>query len=78
MQGGLHVDEISRKWLALAESRLAHFIVLYRSGRWQRYYTEQNFAVHMLDAIRAVKIWERLADRSPAPCAGKDDLRPAV
>ena len=51
MQGGPRFDEISRKWLDLAERRLAYFIELYRSGRWQHYYTKERFAVHMRDVI---------------------------
>ena len=71
-------DEISRKWLDLAERRLAHFIELYRSGRWQRYYTEENLTVRMRDAIRAVTIWRKLAGQALPPAADKNDLRPAA
>ncbi len=71
-------DEISRKWLDLAERRLAHFTELYRSGRWQHYYTEENLAVRMRDVIKAVKIWKELAGQAPAPAADKNDLRPAA
>ena len=78
MQGRPRFDEISRKWLDLAERRLAHFIELYRSGRWQRYYTKERFALVMLDAIRAVKLWQRLAGPAPAPAAENNDLRPAA
>jgi uncharacterized repeat protein (TIGR03809 family) len=77
-QGGPRFDEISCKWLALAERRLAHFIVLYRSGRWQRYYAKERFDVLVLDAIRAVKLWRRLAGQAPPSAADKNDLRPAA
>jgi len=75
-QGGPRFDEISRKWLALAERRLAHFIDLYRSGRWQRYYTKERFVLCVRDAVMAVTIWQRLAGE--APLADKNDLRPAA
>jgi uncharacterized repeat protein (TIGR03809 family) len=78
MQGRTRLDEISRKWLALAERRLAHFIALYRSGRWQRYYVKERFALHVRDAIRAVIVWKRLAGPASAPAADKNDLHPAA
>jgi uncharacterized repeat protein (TIGR03809 family) len=71
-------DEISRKWLDLAERRLAYFAELYRSGRWQRYYTRERFTVLMRDVIGAVKTWKQLAVQASAPAAGKNDLRPAA
>ena len=64
-------DELSRQWLALAERRLAYFSELYRSGRWQRYYTKESFALLMHDVIGAVKAWKRLAP--PPPAADKTD-----
>jgi hypothetical protein len=33
----------ARKWRALAERRRAHFVELYHSGRWKRYYSEEQF-----------------------------------
>src|SRR5436853_6302419 len=35
--------EIARRWRGLAERRRAYLIELYRSGRWKRYYNEQEF-----------------------------------
>lgn len=72
------LDEISRKWLALAESRLAYFAELYRSGRWQRYYTRERFAVLMRDVIGAVTTWKRLVAQAPPSAAGKNNLRPTA
>jgi hypothetical protein len=37
-------DTIARKWLDLAERRKAHLVALRQSGRWQRYFTEVQFA----------------------------------
>lgn len=57
-------QRIARKWRALAEGRCAHFDDLYRSGRWKRYYTEQEF----LDELRhTVTIAERWAKIAPLP-----------
>jgi cytochrome c len=63
LPGAPRFDEISRKWLDLAERRLVYFAELYRSGRWQRYYTRERFTVLMRDVIGAVKTWKRLAAR---------------
>lgn len=91
-RGGRPFDELSRRWHELAERRLVYFIELYRSGRWKRYYaSEEQFAVRMLDVIRAAKTWASLAGRTsthalaslasmrPAlPTASGDDLRSAA
>ena len=70
------LEKVTRKWLDLAERRLASYEELYRSGRWALYYpTQELFAVRMLDVIKAVKLWGALA---PARPADKDDLRPAA
>src|ERR1039457_2289 len=76
LPGAPRLDEISRKWLALAERRLAYFAELYRSGRWQRYYTRERFTVLMRDVIGAVKTWKRLGPHEPPPPARPDQLRP--
>ena len=76
-QGGSRLDVITRQWHDLAERRLAYFTELYRSGRWQRYYTKERFTVLMRDVIGAVKTWKLLAAQAP-PAAGKNDLRSAA
>jgi uncharacterized repeat protein (TIGR03809 family) len=78
MPGAPRFDEISRKWLALAERRLAYYAELDRSGCWQRYYTRESFTVLMRDVIGAVTTWKQLAAQPPPPAAGKSDLRPAA
>ena len=35
-------DEIARHWQALAERRRQYLLDLHRSGRWRRYYTEEQ------------------------------------
>ncbi|MGH6665265.1 MAG: TIGR03809 family protein [Pseudolabrys sp.] len=74
-QPGPRFDEMSRRWLDLAERRLVYFAGLYQSGRWRRYYTPQVFAAHLADAMKAVTIWRALAAQAPA---GRSDLRPAA
>src|SRR5471030_1046572 len=62
--GVARLDEISLKWRALADRRLAYFTELYRSGRWKHYYTKESFEVRMRDVIKAAKVWAELADRT--------------
>jgi hypothetical protein len=71
-----HLAEISCKWLDLAERRLAYYGGLYRSGRWQRYYTPETFAERIVDVVKAVTIWRKLAGQAPA--ADENELRPAA
>jgi len=79
-QYGPDFDEIVRKWHDLAERRLAYFTELYRSGRWQHYYSQEYFALRMLDVIRAAKIWREMAGqpRGDQGAGRDDDLRPAA
>lgn len=48
---------ISRKGLELAERRRAHLVELYKSGRWRRYFDEQEFLARTREAIREVAFW---------------------
>ena len=78
--GGYRLDLITRQWHDLAERRLAYFTELYRSGRWQRYYSQEHFALRMLDVIKAARRWRDLASRTGAQrsMTRDDDLRPAA
>jgi uncharacterized repeat protein (TIGR03809 family) len=53
------VDTV-RKWHSLAERRRRHFVELYRSERWRRYYTEEEFLTQMRDVIQNVEAWEKV------------------
>jgi hypothetical protein len=64
--GGARLDEITLRWRDLADRRVVYFTELYRSGRWEHYYTKDSFAVRMRDVIRAAKLWRELADRTLA------------
>lgn len=80
VQGGDRLSVIARQWHKLAERRLAYYTELYRSGRWQRYYSQEHFALRMLDVLRAAKAWRDLADRAwrEPPVVRDDHLRPAA
>jgi hypothetical protein len=50
-------ERLTRRWLDLAERRLAHYEELYRNGRWRHYYaTEELFARRMLDVLKAIEV----------------------
>jgi uncharacterized repeat protein (TIGR03809 family) len=68
------LDEVSHKWRRLAERRQAHFIELFHSGRWKRYYTEEQFLRCMRDAIRLTERWAMIAP-PPAEEALSDEAR---
>jgi len=78
-QARARLDHVTRQWHDLAERRLAYFAELYRSGRWRRYYQQEQFAVRMQDVIRAARAWRDLANQAKTeqPVTRKD-LRPAA
>jgi|GEM_PF-2870603 hypothetical protein len=53
--------EIARQWRELAERRRAHFIELYRSGRWRRYYSEHDFLACVRKVTAEIESWDALA-----------------
>ena len=55
------LDAVAQKWRSLAERRRAHFLELYASGRWKRYYSEEQFLYRMHEAIRVAKRWAEIA-----------------
>jgi uncharacterized repeat protein (TIGR03809 family) len=54
-------SEVAQKWRDLAERRRAHFVDLYRTGRWKHYYTEEQFLARMRDVIKAADTWAQIA-----------------
>lgn len=83
LPSGPRFNEIAQKWHDLAQRRLDYYTELYRSGRWKHYYTQERFAVRMLDVIGAAKKWRDLAglpkpERPAKPDRRDDNLRPAA
>ena len=73
------LERVNRKWLDLAERRLAYYDELYRSGRWALYFpTQEVFAVRMLDVIKTVKTFRRVAQQQPERPRIETRLRPAA
>ena len=48
------------RWRALAERRLEHMNVLYETGRWRRYFTEDRFLNIIRETTEAVERWRRI------------------
>ena len=48
------------RWRVLAERRLEHMTVLYESGRWQRYFSEEQFVGIVRETRTAVEAWRRI------------------
>jgi hypothetical protein len=55
--------EAARKWHALAERRRRHYVELYRSERWRRYFKEETFLALMRDAIQNAENWAKILER---------------
>ena len=45
----------------LAERRLEHMTQLYDTGRWRRYFGEEQFLDIVRDARACVEVWRKLA-----------------
>ena len=58
-------NALARKWCELARRRRAHFLELYDSGRWKRYYDEEQFLARLREAVAAVEIWTQIAGARP-------------
>jgi uncharacterized repeat protein (TIGR03809 family) len=73
---GPSFEEMSSHWLELSERRLAYYAQLYQSGRWRRYYTPEAYAERVVDVMKAVSVWRKLAGQASA--TDTSDLRPAA
>jgi len=63
------LDEVARKWLALTERRLAWFVNVSESRRWQHYYTRAELLAQMREAERVRDEWAKLALEPPPGAA---------
>jgi len=54
------IEDVARRWHALAERRRAHFDELQSSGRWRKYYGEYNFAREMQETARLAEAWQQV------------------
>jgi hypothetical protein len=58
--GNLRTEEIARKWLALAERRLEYLDDLHRSGRYQKFFTEQSLLAIKRATQQTARQWASL------------------
>jgi uncharacterized repeat protein (TIGR03809 family) len=72
------LDEVAQKWRALAERRRAHFVELYHTGRWKRYYSEEQFLLKMREAIKATDRWAEIAPTPPRTGASEPNRAQAA
>lgn len=82
-QSQFNIENSARRWHALAERRLASYIELYRSGRWQHYYrSREEFAARMLDVIKVAKAFQEMAGfpdvATAAPAPAVEAIRSAA
>ena len=54
-------QRVLERWRALAERRLEHMTLLYETGRWRRYFSEERFIGVIRETRTAVETWRRLA-----------------
>lgn len=55
--------EIVARWCNLAERRLDYLTELFDSGRWRRFYGEQEFLENVREARSAVQTWRDILSR---------------
>jgi hypothetical protein len=54
---------VALKWRDLIERRRAHFIELYLTGRWKRYYDEEQFLEIFRDTMNIADRWIEIAPK---------------
>jgi hypothetical protein len=58
-----NLEPVSLKWRNLIERRRAHFIDLYLTGRWKRYYAEEEFLAIFLETMNIADRWVEIAPK---------------
>jgi uncharacterized repeat protein (TIGR03809 family) len=66
------LDAVSHKWRRLAERRHADLIELFHSGRWEHYYTEEQFLRYMREAAQLTERWAAIAPPAAEAALGDD------
>ena len=64
MPAGPHrsFELVSQDFRALAQRRHAYYLDLLQSGRWQRYFSEQEFAARLRDVMAVTRFWSGLSN----------------
>jgi uncharacterized repeat protein (TIGR03809 family) len=71
------LEEVAQKWRLLAERRCAYFLELHRSGRWRRYYSEEQFLARLREAIELSERWMEIA-ASPTAAIVSEHAHPVA
>lgn len=59
---------VSQDFHALAQRRHAYYLELLQSGRWQRYFTEQQLAERLREVMSVTQFWNTLAEKTQEGC----------
>jgi hypothetical protein len=64
MPAGSHrsFELVSQGFCALAQRRHAYYLELLQSGRWQRYFSEHEFADRLRDVLAVSRFWNELSE----------------
>jgi uncharacterized repeat protein (TIGR03809 family) len=54
-------QSIALRWSNLADRRLRYYTELFQSGRWRRYFDEEQFLSRIRDVKTSAAMWDRLA-----------------
>jgi hypothetical protein len=60
-------DDAVRGWAVLAERQRAHYEDLYRTGRWQLYYSEAQFRIRVRRAVELCDAWQAVIEAAGGP-----------
>jgi uncharacterized repeat protein (TIGR03809 family) len=61
------LGQSAEKWLRLAERRRDSFRELYSSGRWRRYYSEEQFLSRLRDIACICDRWAMIVQQTRPP-----------
>jgi uncharacterized repeat protein (TIGR03809 family) len=67
--------DINKHWQSLAERRRQYLLELHRSGRWRRYYSEDEMQAQIRDVTRTIEGWSVLSGEPPQ-VAGSEWKKP--
>jgi hypothetical protein len=67
---------VANAFHALALQRHAYYLDLLQSGRWKRYFNQQEFAELLRDVMIVTKFWNEIANKEAEPA--ELSIRPAA
>ncbi len=68
------LDPVALKWRNLIERRRSHFVDLYLSGRWKRYYSEEQFLASFRETMSIADRWTEIAPKPDDKNLARVDL----